>query len=165
MRGGGWFSNPAPASAPASEPEYDPEILNLKMAIAQARGDAEKRTGDIADLKNRIEQQTKLLAHIKERPQDFRKEPNAESRTNNFLNKEAPNLMRDAEARAKAANEAVEAAQKKYDDYLAGKAARAAQASRTRTGANHSTVSGIPGLPPPAGGRGRRRKSRRSRTQ
>ncbi len=162
MRGGGWFSNPAPASAPASEPEYDPEILNLKMAIAQARGDAEKRAGDIADLKNRIEQQTKRLAHIKERPQDFRKEPNAESRTNDFLNKEAPNLMRDAEARAKAANEAVEAAQKKYDDYLAQAQARDVQKSRTNS-APRSTVSSV--LPPVKGGRGRRRKSRRSRKQ
>ena len=157
MRGGGWFSK----SAPASEPEYDPEILTLKTTIAQARGEAEKRAGDIADLKNRIEQQTKRLANIKERPQDFRKEPNAESRTNSFLKEEAPNLMRDAEARAKAANEAVEAAQKKYDDYLAQAQARDVQKSRTNS-APRSTVRSVL---PPAGGRGRRRKSRRSRKQ
>ena len=153
MRGGGWFSNPAPASAPEPEP-VDAEVENLKMKVEALRRIAESTATSIVDLKSTIEQQERQL--------EYTKNPLQTGRITNFLNKEAPNLLKKAEAQHAQAQANVEAAQKKYDDYLAQAQARDVQKSRTNS-APRSTVRNV--LPPVKGGRGRRRKSRRSRKQ
>ena len=153
MRGGGWFSNPAPASAPASEP-VDAEVENLKMKVETLRRAAESTATSIVDLKSTIEQQQRQL--------EYTKNPLQRGRIEKFLNEEAPNLLEKAEAQHAEAQANVEAAQKKYDDYLAQAQVRDVQKSRTNS-APRSTVRSV--LPPVKGGRGRRRKSRRSRTQ